>query len=70
MAGEILDFDLAIIANLETHQADRSKVSGFKVTISDLQRRKHSAEADMQALLSELERVHQEASKPAAAPAL
>lgn len=59
MAGEILDFDLAIIANLETHQADRSKVSGFKVTISD-----------MQALLSELERVHQEASKPAAAPAL
>lgn len=35
-----------------------------------LQRRKRAAEADMQALLFDLERAHLEASKPAAAPAL
>ena len=70
MARDVLDFDLAIVANLETHQADRSKVSAFTVTVSDLQLRKQAANADMQALLAELERVHQQASKPAAAPAL
>ena len=70
MARDVLDFDLAIVANLETHQADRSKVSAFTVTVSDLELRKQAANADMQAVLAELERVHQQASKPAAAPAL
>lgn len=70
LSAEILAFDYAIIAQIETHSADRTKVAAFSVTSSDLLRRKQAASADMQAMLEELERVHAEASKPAAAPSM
>jgi hypothetical protein len=70
LAAENLSFDYAIIAQIETHNADRSKVAGFTITASDLKRRQQAASADMQAMLQELERVYAEASKPAAAPSM
>jgi hypothetical protein len=70
LATETLDFDYAIIAGIETHNTDRTKVAGFTITVSDLMRRKQAASADMQALVQELDRVHAEASKPAAAPSM
>ncbi len=70
IAREALDFDLAIVAKIQTHQSDRSRTVSFTVTVSDLLRRKSAAGADTQALFDELERVHQQASQPAAAPAM
>lgn len=70
LAAETLNFDYAIITEIETHNTDRTKVAGFTITVSDLVRRKQAASADMQALLQELERVHAEASRPVAAPSM
>ncbi|WP_404401355.1 hypothetical protein [Pelagibacterium halotolerans] len=70
IAREPLGFDLVIVAKLETHREDRTKVAGFTVTVSDLLRRKRAAAADTAAMVAELERVHAEASNPVSAPAL
>lgn len=42
----------------------------FRVEIFDLALRKQAAQAETQAMLVEIERIHRQASKPAAAPAL
>jgi hypothetical protein len=65
-----LDFDYVITADIWPHEADIGKVRRFRIEVFDLARRKQAAQADTQALLAELERMHQQASKPAAAPAL
>ena len=70
LAAEVLPFDYAIFAKVDTQSAYRTKTAGFTVTVSDLLRRKQAASADMQAMLQELERVHAEASKPASAPSM
>lgn len=47
-----------------------NKVGLFQVEIFDLALRKQAAQAETQAMLVEIERIHRQASKPAAAPAL
>lgn len=64
LATETLTFDYAIFVQIDTHNADRSKVAGFTITASDLARHKQAAAADMQAMLQELERVHAERQNP------
>ncbi|HWV21954.1 MAG TPA: hypothetical protein VN036_13085 [Devosia sp.] len=65
-----LDFDYIVTADIWPHDADIGKVRLFQVEVFDLARRKQAAQADTQAMLAEIERIHQQASKPAAAPAL
>lgn len=69
-ATERLDFDYVVTADIWPHEADISKVRRFRVEVFDLARRKQAAQADTQALLAEIDRIHQQASKPSAAPAL
>lgn len=65
-----LDFDYVITADIWPHDADIGKVRRFRVEVSDLARCKQAAQADTQAMLAEIQRMHQQALKPAAAPAL
>lgn len=65
-----LDFDYVVTADIWPHEADTSKVRLFRVEVFDLARRKQAAQADTEAMLAEIERVHQQASKPAATPTL
>lgn len=63
-------FDYAIIAEIKTHEIDRTRSASLTVTVSDLRRRKEAAAADMQALLDEIERLHAQSSNPVGAPSL
>lgn len=69
-AGEQLDFDYVISASVWPQRSDVTKARQFDVVVMDLARRKAAAQADTQALVTELERVHREASKEVAAPSL
>lgn len=65
-----LDFDYVVTADILPHKADMNTVRLFRVETFHLARRKQAAQADTQAMLAEIERIHRQASKPAAAPAL
>lgn len=69
-AASRLDFDYVVTADIWQHKADMNKVGLFQVEIFDLRFANRRPRLITQAMLVEIKRIHRQASKPAAAPAL